>query len=104
MRRTLLIGLAIGTSIVISLLGVAFLGFSPAIELALFFSLPVIYIVGPLFDLLASESLDGPPGGVAIVLVSAWVELCVVSALFSALFYRWRSNQSFRRDAPKRAP
>ena len=104
MRRTLFKGLAIGTSIFISLLGIAFLGFSPAFELALLFSLPVIYIVGPLFDLLASESLDGPPGGVAIVLISAWVELCLISAFFSAAFYQWRSNPSFKRDALKRAP
>lgn len=101
MRRDLFKGVAIGTFIFISLLGVAFLGFNPAFELVLLFSLPIIYIVGPLFNLLASESLDGPPGGVAIVLISAWVEFCVISAFFSAVFSRLRSNPSFKRDCAK---
>lgn len=104
MRRALFKGSVVGTFIFISLLGVAFLGFSPAFEFLLIFSLPIIYIVVPLFTLLASESLEGPPGGVAIFLVSAWVEFCVVSAFFCAVFSQWRSNQSFKRDALKRAP
>lgn len=98
MRRALLLGLVIGTFVFFSLLGAAFLGFSPALELAFFFSFPAIHIVGPLFSLFAAEQLDGPPGGVTILLFSAWAELSLVVALLCVAFTKLRSNPSFKRD------
>ena len=95
-------GVIAGTLIFLTLLGVGLLGFRPAFELALLFSTPSIYLVGPVFSLLAFESLDGPPGGVALILVSAWLELTVIVSFVTTLLFRRRlSNPSFERDAAK---
>ena len=98
MWRAMFKGVAIGTLLFISLLGAGLLGFSPAFELALLFAFPLIYVVGPLFGLLASASLDGPAGGVAVVVVSAWAEFCVLAAFVGAALTRLLSNSSFKRD------
>lgn len=92
MRRAMFKGVAIGTLLFISLLGAGLLGFSPAFELALLFAFPRIYVVGPVFGLLASGSLDGPPGGVAVA------EFCILAAFVGAALKRSLSNPSFQRD------
>ena len=104
MRRAFFKGLSIGTVAFLSLLGIGLSVFSPAFEFALAFSFPTVHIVGPLFGLLAFEGLDGPPGGVAVLLISAWLEFSVIAASVSVALARWRPNSSFNRDTLERDP
>ena len=92
MRSPFFKGLTIGTAAFVALIGLGLSVFSPAFELALLFSFPTVLVVGPLFGLLAFDGLDGAPGGVAVLLVSAWVQFCVLAALVSAVQARWRSK------------
>ena len=104
MRSPFLKGLIIGAAIFLALLGIGLSVFSPAFEFALAFSFPTVHIVGPLFGLLAFEGLDGPPGGVAVLLISAWLEFSVIAALLSVALARWRPHSLFSRDTPERDP
>ena len=101
MVRALVKGVIIGTLIFFFLIGVGLLGFRPAFELAIWLSVPFIYVVGPAFNLLPFKSIEGSPGGVAIIFISSWLELIVILTI---LFRLRLSNLAFKRDALKRAP
>lgn len=101
MVRALVKGVIIGTLIFFFLLGVGLLGFRPAFELAIWLSIPIIYVVGPAFSFLTFDSLEGPPGGVALIFISSWLELIVIVTI---LFRLRPSNLAFKRDALRRAP
>lgn len=105
MVRALVKGVIIGTLIFVFLLGLALLGFRPAFELAIWLSIPIIYAVGPAFNLLSFESLEGPPGSVAIIFISSWLELVVIVTFVTTILFRLRlSNPAFKRCALKRTP
>lgn len=101
MVRALVKGVIIGTLIFLSLVGLGLLGFRPAFELAIWLSIPIIYVVGPAFNLLSFESLEG----LAIIFVSSWLALIVIVTFLTTIIFRLRlSNPVFKRDALKRAP
>ena len=104
MGKVIFKGVVIGTVAFLALLGVGLLAFEPVFEFVLLFSFPVIHLVGPLFGLLTAESLDGPSGGVLILLISAWLEFNVIAVFVIVALTKWRSNPAFKRDALKRAP
>ena len=87
MRRALILGLAAGTLGFVLLVGVGLLGLSAAFDLALAFSYPFIYVVGPVLGAMAPS---GPPGGVMLLPLSAWLELAAIAALGAVIVQRWR--------------
>lgn len=105
MVRALVKGAIVGTLIFLFLLSLGLCGFRPAFELAIWLSIPIIYAVGPAFNLLSFESLEGPPGGVVLVFISSWLELIVIVTFVTTILFRLRlSNPAFMRDALKRRP
>lgn len=93
MRKALLAGTIIGTLALVGLVGLGLLGVAPAFDLALSFAYPSIYAIGPALSAITPESLDGPPGAVLIILVSAWLELVAITSVAAGIFFWWRSSR-----------
>ncbi len=94
MGKAFVIGGVSGTLIFLSLVGIGLLGVRVAFDLALVFSYPLIYVVGPI---LGPITPSGPPGGVAIVLLSAWLELTAIAILVAVFARWWLSNPALKR-------
>ncbi len=93
MARTSLKALIAGTLIFLTLLGLGVIGIRPAFELAIFFSIPSIYAVGPLLNLFPYDWFEGPRGGVAAIMISSWLELALISITIGIILRRVSMNR-----------
>ncbi len=98
MARISLQAVIIGTLIFFILLGLGLIGLRPAFELAILFSVPSIYAVGPLMNFLPYEWFEGPTGGVAAIMLSSWLELMLLSIVIGMILHRVRMNRSDRKN------
>ncbi len=94
MARTSINAVITGTLIFLTLLGLGLIGLRPAFELTIFFSVPSIYAIGPLMNLLPYGWFEGPPGGVAAIMISSWFELMLISIVIGIILHRVRMNRS----------
>jgi hypothetical protein len=94
MLRTSLRAVIIGTLIFLSLLGLGLAGLRPAFELAIVFSVPSIYAVGPLMNFFPYDWFEGPPGGVAAIMISSWLELMAISVFIGVIWNRIKQRSA----------
>ena len=79
--------IALGAGWLLLLVVLSYFGISAALELAIYSSIPTIYAVGPLSNLLPYSWIEGPSGGVLVIIVSSWLTWVL---LFLAVSYAWR--------------
>jgi len=79
--KSILLGLLIGTALMISIYGLAVMGSTPAVNLLLKMTLPPFNVVAMLMDPVAPDDLERGGRVLDVLLSVAWLQISVIAAV-----------------------
>lgn len=82
--KSILLGLLIGTALMIAIYGLAVIGSTPAVNLLLEMTLPPFNVVAMLMEPVAPDDLEGGGRMLDVLLLGAWLQTSVLASMVVA--------------------
>jgi len=82
--KSILLGLLIGTALMIAIYGLAVIGSKPAVNLLLEMTLPPFNVVAMLMEPVAPDDLERGGRMLDVLLLGAWLQISVLAAMVVA--------------------
>lgn len=82
--KSILLGLLIGTALMIAIYGLAVIGSTPAVNLLLEMTLPPFNVVAMLMEPVAPDDLERGGRMLDVLLLGAWLQISVLAAMVVA--------------------
>lgn len=83
--KSILLGLLIGTALMIAIYGLAVIGSKPAVNLLLKMTLPPFNVVAMLMEPVAPDDLERGGRMLDVLLLGAWLQISVLAAMVVAV-------------------